>query len=425
MADLVREVLGEVDRLSEELVEMCRSLVRINTVNPYAGAGITGSELDGQLYLEPIMQGLGGRTRLFEPPPDLYARMGVVGPKDRSWADRPNLVTEFDLGPGKRILINSHMDTVGVADMRFDPFCADLREGKIYGRGTTDDKGGMAMAVIAIKAVLAFADALTGSIVHESVVDEECSGGGAGTLACILEGYTGDEAIVIDGQELLVTRGCQGVLTAVVNVQGKGGHAALGGVNAIDKAIHVKQAIDQFKAAREAQFPNRLVNIGIFDAGSHAAVVPGSARMALNIVYGIDEAAANERAGCGWNGSLLRKEFEDVVHDADASDPFLREHPSTVEWEKDVVPFETPADAPVVRNLTAAYEAATGETPAVDIMHAWADCANIARYDGTPVVLFGAGTKHAAHSNDETVEVADLIRGAKVIAVYLCQQLAK
>ena len=58
-------------------------------------------------------------------------------------------------------------------------------------------------------------------------------------------------------------------------------------------------------------------------------------------------------------------------------------------------------------------------------MSAWADGANIARYGGTPTVLFGPGTKDAAHSDDETVEIEDLVKGAKVIAVYLCQQLAK
>ena len=253
MADIIRTVMQEVDNLTDEMVEMCRSLVRINTVNPYAGAEPTGLEKHGQEFLKPILEDMGGKTRLFEPPPDIYERMGVIGPKGRSWRDRPNLVTEFVLGPGRRIVINSHMDTVGVEGMVFDPFSADVQDGKIYGRGSSDDKGGMAMGIIAIKAALKCADALTGSIVHESVVDEECSGSGAGTLACSLEGYKGDEALVIDGGELILTRGCQGCLTADVSVQGRSGHAARGGVNAIDKALIVKNAIDRFKNAREAK----------------------------------------------------------------------------------------------------------------------------------------------------------------------------
>ena len=425
MADIIREVVREVEGLTEEMVELCRALVRINTVNPYAGAGPTGSEKEGQEFIKPLMEAMGGQTRLFEPPPDTFERMGVIGPKGRSWHDRPNLVTEFDLGPGKRIIINSHMDTVGVTDMAFDPFCAEVKDGKIYGRGSSDDKGGMAMGITAIKAALKFRDALTGSIVHESVVDEECSGSGAGTLACCLEGYSGDEAIVIDGQELAVTRGCQGCLTANVTVRGQGGHAAQGGVNAIDKALVIKQAIDTFKHDREAKYPSCLVNLGIFNAGTHAAVVPSSATLSLNIVYAISEAVANEADGLGWNGSSVRDAFVKAIQDADASDAWLRAHPSEVEWVKDLVPFETPEDAPVVRNLCAAYQAAVGSEPVVEVMDAWADCANIVHYGGVPAVLFGSGTKGAAHSQDETVRIEDMIKGAKVVATYLCQRLAK
>lgn len=425
MADVVREVLREVDRLTEEMVELCRSLVRINTVNPYAGAEPTGLEKHGQEFLKPILEAMGGKTCLFEPPPDIYRQMGVIGPKGRAWKDRPNLVTEFDLGPGKRILINSHMDTVDVAGMAFDPFCADVRDGRIYGRGSSDDKGGMAMGVTAIKAALKFSDALSGSIVHESVVDEECSGSGAGTLACCLRGYRGDEAVVIDGGELALVRGCQGCLTADVGVQGRSGHAARGGVNAIDKALVVKGAIDGFKAAREAKYPDCLVNLGIFHAGVHPAVVPGSARLSLNIVYRIAEAAANEKEGRGWNGVSVREEFARAVRRADEGDPWLREHPSTVEWVKDLVPFETPEDAPVMSHLRKAYETAVGPSPTVEIMSAWADGANIARYGGVPTVLFGPGARNAAHSADETVAIQDLVAGAKVMAVYLCRQLAK
>ncbi|NOZ23469.1 MAG: M20/M25/M40 family metallo-hydrolase [Planctomycetes bacterium] len=425
MTDIVHEVVQEVERLTDDLVEMCRELVKINTVNPYAGAEPTGLEKDGQEFIQPILEGMGGKTRLFEPPPDIYKQMGVIGPKGRSWQDRPNLVTEFDLGPGRRIVLNSHMDTVGAAGMAFDPFCADVKDGKIYGRGSSDDKGGMAMGIIAIKAALKFSDALSGTVVHQSVVDEECSGSGAGTLACVLEGYTGDEAVVIDGSELIVMRGCQGCLTADVKIHGRSGHAARGGVNAIDKALVVKGGIDRFKAEREAKYPDCLVNLGVFNAGVHPAVVPGSATLSLNMVYRIEEAVANDEAGFGWGGLSVRDAFEDAIHTADESDEWLREHPSNVEWVKDLVPFETPENTPLLQDIRAAHETALGRAPEVKIMSAWADGANLAQYGRTPTVLFGPGTKNAAHSDDETVAIRDLIDGAKVIAAYLCRQLDK
>lgn len=423
MAGLVERAVACVEEMRGEITAMCRALVRINTVNPYAGGGQTGSELAGQAFIKPILEEAGGAARLFEPPPDIYHRMGVLGPADRNWEGRPNLVTEFDFGPGPRIIINSHMDTVGVEGMASDPFCGGIRNGRIYGRGSSDDKGGMVMGIAAVKAAARFAGELGGSVVHQSVVDEECSGGGAGTLACCLEGYTGDEAIVIDGQGLAITRGCQGVLTAGLTVHGRGGHAATGGVNAIDKAVHVKQAIDRFKQARETQNPDWLVNLGVFRSGVHAAVVPDSARLSLNIVYGIEEAARNEAAGSGWNGTAIRAAFEHVVRGADRSDPFLSAHPTELVWDKDLVPFETPEDAPVVRHLAAAYEAVLDREAGARIMPAWADAANLARYGSIPSVLFGCGTEGKAHSQDEYVVIEDIITGAKVVAAYLVQRL--
>lgn len=426
MADVVREVVREVDRLRDEIVELTRSLVRINTVNPYAGGGPTGAEKAGQEFLKPILEAMGGRTHLFQPPPDIFPRMGVIGPAGRSWEDRPNLVTEFDLGPGTRVLLNSHMDTVGVSDMTVDdPFCADVRDGRIYGRGTTDDKGGMIMGIIAIKAALRFADALSGSIVHQSVVDEECSGSGAGTLACCLAGYVADEAVVIDGGGLDIMRGCCGCLTADVHVEGRSGHAARGGVNAIDKAIAVKQGIDRFKQSREAAAPESLVNVGVFRGGVHPAVVPGSALLSLNIVYALDEAAENEKAGRGWGGASVRTAFGACVRSEENADAWLAEHPSTITWVKDLVPFETPEDAPVVQDLGAAYSLVLGSVPHVAVMPAWADGANLARYAGVPTVMFGPGTEAAAHSADESVSIDDLVNGTKVMAAYLCRKLAR
>jgi len=425
MRDIVKEIAAEIDAFAGEATEMCRSLVRINTVNPYAGTEPTGFEKAGQDLIKPVLEQMGGRTRLFEPPPDIYGRIGMTGPRDRSWVGRPNLVTEFDFGPGKRIVLNSHMDTVDAANMDFDPFCADIRDGRIYGRGSSDDKGGIVMGIAAIRAVLKFADELNGSIVHQSVVDEECSGSGAGTLACILEGYSGDEAVVIDGHGLTVQRGCQGCLTADVHVKGKGGHAARGGVSSIDKALLIKTAIDGFKAAREAKYPNCLVNLGMFIAGVHPAVVPAAAKLSLNIVYAIAEAAASEESGHGWNGKAVREEFAECLRRAEESDEWLTQHPTEMDWVKDLVPFETPGDAPVVRNMLRAYRAVTGHSASVSILDAWADGANLARYASIPAILFGPGTEGAAHSQHETVNIEDIMTGAKIIAVYLYRQLSR
>jgi len=246
---------------------------------------------------------------------------------------------------------------------------------------------------------------------------------GAGTLACCLAGYTADEAVVIDGGGLEIVRGCGGCLTAGVRIQGRSGHAARGGVNAIDKAVRVKAGLDAFKERREAANPDALVNLGIFRAGEHPAVVPGEAELGLNIVYSIAEAAENDRVRGRWCGDAVREDFEQSVHAAEIGDPWLAEHPSTVEWIKDLVPFETPSSSLLVRELEAAGRSALGRPLDVGIMSAWGDAANLARYAGVPSVFFGPGTTEAAHAANESVAIRDLIDCAKVVATFLCMRL--
>ena len=139
-------IIQEVDSLSDEMVEVCRELVQANTVNPYSGDPNPGNELNGQVVLEPILKEMGAQTRMFDTPPDIYERMGVIGPKGRKFAGRPNLVGELTFGSGgKRIIINGHMDTVAVAGMTIDPFSGEVKDGKIWGRGASDCKGNLAM----------------------------------------------------------------------------------------------------------------------------------------------------------------------------------------------------------------------------------------------------------------------------------------
>jgi len=400
--------------------------VRIPTVNPYSGDATAGSEKAGQLFLHPILEKLGGRTRLFDTPADIYERMGVLGPKNRDFKDRPNLVAEFDFGrPGKRIVLNGHMDTVGAAGMGFDPFGAELRDGKIFGRGASDCKGGLSVGVIALKALLAFKDQLSGSIVFESSVDEECNGSGAGTMAFCLEGYRGDTGISVDGNDLVVTRGCNGCLTASVHVQGKAGHAARpGAVSALEKALVVKKAIDRIKKTRESRRPEARLNIGVFNAGVHPAVVPGSALMSLNIVYELDEAARAKKRGKGWGAAEIREAFEKAVRKAEKKDAWLAEHPSTIEWVKDLIPFEVSADSAVVKDVSAAFARVTGSAPKVDTIPAWTDACYLPCFAQTPTVMFGPGVGTTCHTPDEHVTVDNLITAAKVVALYLWRQLA-
>lgn len=418
------KIVQEVDRLSDEMVKICQRLVQANTVNPYSGDPNPGNELNGQVILEPILKDMGAKTRMFDTPADIYNRMGVIGPRRRTFEGRPNLVGEFNFsGDGKRIIINGHMDTVAVSDMTIDPFSGEVKDGKIWGRGSTDCKGNLAMGLIAIKALLSVTDNLSGSIVYESAMDEECSGSGAGTLTCCHEGYTGDMAIVVDGSGMSITHGCGGCLTADLFVAGQGGHAAVGGISAIDKGLIIKDAIDSFKNKRESLYPDSKVNLGIFNSGVHSAMVPSRAYMSMNIVYKLAEAQKAAGAGLKFGGIEIREAFEKIIREYEERDQWLKEHKAEIEWVKDLLPFETPADHPLTQELSSTYTDILETKPEVSTMNAWLDAAWICHLANTPVVSFGSGKDGVAHADVEYIEIEDMKSCAKVLACFLYRQL--
>lgn len=416
--------MDAADQRRDEMVARLQDLVRIDTRNPYSGDADAPGEAAGQQYLEPLLREMGAQTRLFDCPDDIYRRMDVIGPADRDFSGRPNLVAEWEFGAGPRVIVNGHMDTVGAESMDIEPFSAEVRDGAVWGRGTSDCKGGIAVGIEAIRMLLHAGIDLRGSLVFESVVDEECSGSGAGTLACLDAGYTGDVAVFVDGNDLAVTLGCGGCLTADLNVEGREGHAARGtGVSAIDKGMLVKQAIDGFKAERESARPNCRVNIGVFRSGVHAAVVPGSAYLSLNIVYDVEEAEEARAAGYPWGAAPVRERFEEVIRASEAEDEWLSEHPSEIIWVKDLVPFDQPDDDPWAQRLVAAMRAELGREPEFNRMMAWSDAAFPAALGGMPTLLFGPALAGEPHGPTEHIMIDDMVACSAALAAFLADVL--
>jgi len=315
---------------------------------------------------------------------------------------------------------------VGAADMDFDPFAAEIKNGRIRGRGTSDCKGGLAVGLTAIKALLPFRDELCGSIVYESVVDEECDGSGAGTLACVDTGYKGNAALFLDGKDAAITLGCYGCLTASIHVIGHSAHAASGkGVSAIEKALVVKRAIDQLKAERESLYPEAKVNLGVFRAGAVPALVPGSAYLSMNIVYKLEEAMAAERPAGGYGAKGVQRRLTELVTRYEDEDEWLREHRSRIEWVKDLIPFETPQETEIVQRMGEVYKTVLNQAPVLDRIVGWSDASYYSRLARMPTFLFGPGNEETPHTPYEYVEIENLINACKVITLFLYRELKK
>lgn len=410
----------DLARVASEAVEICRRLIPINTVNPYSGDPDPGGEAPGQAFLAPLLEELGATVTLFEPPPDIYQRMGTLGPAGRVFTGRPNLVAEwrFGRGAGPRILIQGHIDTVGVTGMTIEPFSAKVEGGRIWGRGSTDMKGGMAAAVAALRELARHAAALDGSVVLLSVVDEECDGAGAGSMACVDRGYRGDVAICVDGSGPLITHGCNGVLTCCIHLRTEGGHAARLGsaATAVDKAVEVAAAIRQFRARRWTE-KQAAVNLGVLRSGTHPAVVATQALLAVNIVYTLEEAREAEAAGYGYGGVRVREAFAQAVREVAPE--------AELEWVKDLIPFSTPAQHPIISEFAAQHASVTGTAPALEHMPAWSDACYLAQHGGMPTLIYGAGVPDKAHAPDEYTEIWRVETCAQVLSAYLYNKLGR
>jgi len=426
----MHELVRSVHAMRDDLVGLTCDLVRIPSVNPYSGDNTAGNELKAQLYFkEQLEKRLGAVTRLSEPPSDIYKRAGFVGPEGRSWKDRPNLTGEvkFGNGQGKTIVLNAHMDTVGAEGMK-DPFSAKIEDGKIWGRGTSDTKGNLAVGVIALRALLSspLANECSGKVILESVVDEECNGGGAGTMWCCLEGVRGDYAICLDGGGPDVYVGCNGILTVDLRVPGRSGHSSRGGtVNAIDNAVYLKGAIDNFKKRRTAEKPSARVDLAIFRAGHVHAMTPGSATLGLNIGYDAAEAADAEKNGKGWSADCVKRMFTDAILSASKEHDFLRDNPPEFQIVKDVYPYATPTDLPLVAAACSALAEVKGADVKPRVLEAWCDASHLSRLGKMPTVGLASGTPGTPHTATEYAEIDRLRDGAAAVALLLYTLLKK
>lgn len=415
-------LLAAVDE--SRMIALCQKLVRIPTVNPYSGDKAPAGEWAGLLAIEEVFKAMGATLSRIPCDDEAFTRYRVLAPRGRQVEKRHNVVAEFVFGDGHgpTFLLDAHMDTVAVDKYDGDPFSGELREGCLHGRGTTDDKGGITVMVEAVKVLLAHPEGRRGKLVCCVVTDEESDGSGRGSLSCVAHLPKPDGAMVIDGDCNCLQDGCTGVVTARVTVPGRTGHAAYGGLNAIEQAFKLLPALARFRALRGDQ-PG-MFNFGVFQAGDHPANVPASALLAFNIKTSLEDMRAAQARDGVDSGVLVRELFERCLAETVAAAETLRALPPTVTWVKDLPAASTVAVSPDFMAFgQSAYLDATGMVPVVKPLGGWGDLAHFLRA-GIPAMGIGPGTLGVAHTASERVAVADLVKTAKAVALISARFLS-
>ncbi len=418
--------MNEVEARRDALVTLCRDLIRIPTLNP-----------PGRNYLE-ICEMLGARLRESGWQVELIRAEGSPGDSDR-WP-RWNMVARYEGGrPGDCVHFNSHHDVVEVGHgWTVDPFEGVERDGRVYGRGACDMKGGLAASVIAAEAFIAAHPEFSGAIEISATADEET--GGYGGVAYLAErGYFDPAKVqhVIIPEPLNKDRIClghRGVWWAEIETKGRIAHGSMPFLG--DSAIrHMGAVLEEIEATLYPAL-----------ASKHTAmpVVPEGARqstMNINSIHGgerePEEGSTGLPAPCVADRCrividrrfLIEEKIEDVKAEVGALLERVKADRPGFDYELrelfEVIPSMTDEDAPVVRSTAAAIEKVLGRMPDYVVSPGTYDQKHIDRIGRLKnCIAYGPGILDLAHQPDEWVGVQDMVDSAGVMALVLEELLA-
>lgn len=339
-----------------------------------------------------------------------------------SFAESPNVVGVWKgTGGGRSLILNGHVDVVPAGDRaqwELDPFSGEVVDGKLYGRGATDMKGGNLAALLAIQVLQALGVRLKGDVIFQSVVEEES--GGAGTLSTILRGYKADAALVPEPTNMKIFPKQQGSMWFRLRVKGRSAHGGTRyeGVSAIEKSMLVVQAIGELERRRNERITDPLyaklpipipINIGVIEGGkwpsSVADLVTLEGRMGVAPGEEMEDAKAEMAAALA---ALAER------------DPWFAEHPVELEWYgARWVPGAVAEDHPLMAVLSDSFKAVTGKEPVIEASPWGTDGGLLTKLADTPAVVFGPGVTQVAHYPNEYIEIDAVCQCAEIFALTM------
>ena len=365
------------------VVELAQALVRIPSVNPPGDPGTGGvGEKRIAEWLAEFLAGIGARVELREVLPD-----------------RPNVVAHWpgDRSGKPRVLFAPHTDTVSVAGMTIDPFAAELRDGKIWGRGASDTKGPMASMLWALREMRERLPALGHEIWFAGLMSEETSQHGSKALA---QEERFDFVIVGEPTELDVVHTHKGSAFLNLTTRGRAAHAARPdlGDNAIVKMLDVLAVVrgefaTEFAAQRDPVLGASTLSIGTIQGGSKTNVIPDVCEASVDMRF----VPAHYRPAII---DEFRERLRRVVPDVEVSAipaPPLYTHPTH----------------PLIAKL--------GECGARPVGAPWFCDACFFAERGMPAVALGPGSIAQAHTKDEWIAVDALERGVDFFRQFLAK----
>lgn len=444
---IVERIINRVQEKREGIIKLLSDLIKIPSM--------TGEERDAQEFVAKQYTAMGLDVDVWEPDvKELFDKFPYIAQYPSHWehdfilpyqdlptyealvksnkssvlnyTNRPNVVgTWKGSGGGRSLILNAHIDTVTVAPRQkwtHDPFGAEVNDGKICGRGASDDKGGVVAGIAAIQCLQALGITLRGDVILESVVNEEHSGNG--TLACIARGYTADAALALEPSENKVRLCGYGCVYWGINITGRALHSKcrwegteLIGVSANEKLPGIITQLLQLESDLNKTPVNDfyqgkmpfIMNIGRVRGGKYDTASAGSCSIRGKIHFGPDIGSVNKVMGL----------FKEYVMMAAVNDPWLKEHPPVVKFFHHDDANWIDSEEEIVKTVISAGEKILGQKPEIIAGLGTNDCRHLINQGGIPSFVFGPGTAGQEHTIDESIKIEDLIVNVKALAVAI------
>ncbi|MBF1268810.1 MAG: ArgE/DapE family deacylase, partial [Oribacterium parvum] len=318
--------------------------------------------------------------------------------------DRYNVYATFQgEKSGRSLMFNGHMDVMPaeeVEEWTSPPFSPSIRDGKIFGRGTADMKGGLMAATMAVQLLKDAGVPFSGTVKISSVCDEE--GGGNGSMQAIMSGERADGVMVCEGtsDELILAH--MGFVFFRVKFTGKSCHSGVKkeGVSAIDKAIKVIQALNEKEHEwllhyKHPLLPAPNLNVGVIHGGTAGSTVADECMFEVCVHYLPNQMSHNQ----------VVKEFKEVVERVSKSDAWLEEHLPEISIYQSGGGFEMDENALFVDSFKRAYSEARGKNVKVVGSPAGCDSRLWRNIADCPTIQFGPGNLAQCHGIDEWLDL--------------------
>ena len=453
LTNLESRVLALIEQHQSELIATLQQMIRYKTITPAINVRAEGEEYrEHQKFVRSLLDEMGFETEMWEIDTsqledgpgrgvilnrDLGGMPVVIGRLPSSSDNviasrfgRSNPPPGEEIAsvaalprndtPGRSLILNGHYDVVPTSDpalWRFDPFGAVIEDGKMYGRGTADMKGGNAAMIFAVNMIQQAGLTLNGDLTVQVVPEEEVTS--MGTLAVCQRGYTADAAFIPEPTNMNILVAMRGSVYGTITVFGRAGHAEMaqphwtegGAVNAVSKAVKIVQALDDLAEEWRTRPDRQHKYVGpdfviptVIHGGEWDVTYPEK----VQIRFG-----AMVAPGRGNPIEEIRAKLAQVVD----SDPWMAAHPPKLETTPFYYGAEVAEDEPIVHAGEAALSD-IGIAPRLRGFGSLTDAIHLINYSKIPTISIGPDME-TIHAVDEFIEISQLVDLSKAIALLV------